>query len=78
MRKKIWYTVTLIREGKEEIICKVRSEGLAHIIVNQLRKTVYKEPVYKLKIAWLLRLFVYNKNNNSAKSKNFKKEARND
>jgi len=50
MRKKIWYTVTLIWEGKEEVICKVRSERLAHIIVNQLRESIYKEPVYKLKI----------------------------
>jgi len=74
MKKKKWYNIILIWNEKEEIICRVKSEGLAQIIVNQLKETVYKEPVYKLKIAWLLRLFVYNKNNNSAKSKNFKKE----
>jgi len=51
MRKKKWYNIILIWNGKEEIICRVKSEGLAQIIVKQLRESIYKEPVFKLKIA---------------------------
>jgi len=73
MKKKKWYNIILIWNEKEEIICRVKSEGLAQIIVNQLKETVYKEPVFKLKITWLLSLFVYNKNNDNGKSKTFKR-----
>ena len=50
MRKKKWYNIILIWEEKEEIICKVKSKGLAYIVYNHLKNSVYKEPVYKLKI----------------------------
>ena len=49
MKKKNWYNIILIWEEKKEIICKVKSKGLAFIVYNHL-KNIYKEPVYKLKI----------------------------
>jgi len=42
-KQKLWYEIVLRLDGKEDVICKVKSKGLAEIILKHL-KTIYKEP----------------------------------
>lgn len=45
--RKVWYNIVLIdkRDGRTEVIAKVKSKGLANLVYNQMRE-IYKNAEY--------------------------------